>query len=164
MRTLSIAITLFFLADPLFPAMTAEFSVSSNREKAETQQLSRPESGERFVSGNLSLVQVLGKVQRPGNYPGNLPLSVLIAEAMDRAPGSNFKVHLYNAGNGQNTSLRYEEIVQGEKNPVVPPGSIVYFPASASSLFGEMMEKQMNLFYLIVITLSALGISAIAKQ
>lgn len=117
-----------------------------------------------LMMGDVNTVQVLGRVQKPGNYPGDLPLSSILADAMDRAPGSNFKVHLYNGLDHKKRLIRYEDIVKGTDNPIVPPGSIVYLPASASWIFGEMTEKQINLAYLIVITLGALGITAIAKQ
>lgn len=128
----------------------------------------RKQTNENFrtgvMMGTVQTVQVLGKVQKPGNYPGYMKLSYIIAEAVDRAPGSNFTVHFYNGANRTATLIRYEDIVKGKNNPLVPPGSVVYFPPSAGSIFGEMTEKQINLAYLIVITLGALGISLIAKQ
>ncbi len=109
-------------------------------------------------------VQVLGKIQKPGNYPGDLPLSVILAEAMDRAPGSNFRISFFNGADQKLRSLRYEDIVKGKTNPTIPPGSILYLPPSASSLFGEMTERQLNLVYLIALTISALGLTAIVRQ
>ena len=116
------------------------------------------------VMSPMNTVQVLGKVQKPGNYPADLPLSALIAEAMDRAQGSNFKVSYFDGAERTLKTLRYEDIVKGKENPLVPQGSIIYFPPSAGSLFGELTEKQINLIYLIVITISALGFTAITRQ
>lgn len=117
-----------------------------------------------LMMGDVNSVQVLGKVQKPGNYPGDLPLSALIAEAMDRAPGSNYRIHVFNGATRKAQTYKYEDVVKGKDNPIVPAGSIVYFYASASAIFGEMTKEQINLAYLIVITLSALGITLIVKQ
>jgi hypothetical protein len=135
---------------------------------SDAAEVIRKMAGKNFrvglMLGNVQTVQVLGKVQKPGNYPGYMKMSYLIAEASDRVPGSNFKVHFLNGADRSESVLRYEDIVKGKTNPLVPPGSIVYFPPSAGSIFGEMTEKQVNLAYLVVITLAALGVTAIAKQ
>ncbi len=117
-----------------------------------------------LLMGNVQTVQVLGKVQKPGNYAGYMKLSFLLAEAMDRAPGSNFKISFYNGANRQYTILRYEDIVKGKTNPLVPPGSIIYAQPGGGTIFGEMTDRQMSLLYTLASTLSVvLSVIAVSK-
>lgn len=117
-----------------------------------------------LLMGNVQTVQVLGKVQRPGNYPGYMKLSYLIAEAMDRAAGSNFKINFFNGASRKLTVIRYEDIVKGKVNPLVPPGSIVYAQPGGGTIFGEMTDKQISMAYTIASTLSiVLSVVALSK-